>query len=126
IACQEIVSDPQGRNVSLRSLVSMIAPLPGEHYPLKREELALYAVLTSGRGKHAFALELTRFVEGEEVRVDGWGPLERDLGQDPTTIHGLPIRLRPVRFPQPGQYTFRLLCDHVGIAEEKILLREER
>jgi hypothetical protein len=124
IACREIVYDSGGQNVSLKHLVSAILPLPGEQYPLIRDEMALFAVLTNGRGKYDFALELTRFEAGEEVRVVGTPSRAVDLGQDPAAILGMPIPLRNIVFEQPGQYTFRLLCNETVIAEEKILLRE--
>lgn len=122
VACKEIVV-AEGKNVSLKDLVFVIVPLPGEHYPLLREDLALYALLTNGRGKHTFALELTRF-EGEEVRVVRTPSREVDLGQDPVIVFGMPIPLKNVKFQRPGQYTFHLLCDDTVIADEKILLRE--
>jgi hypothetical protein len=124
IACKEIVYDPDGRSVSLKDLVIAIVPLPGEQYPLIREELALYALLTNGRGKHAFALELTRFEDGVEVSVARTPAREVDLGQDPAIVHGMPMPLRNMVFEQPGQYTFHLLCDDTVLAEEKIQLRE--
>ncbi len=125
IACKEIVVEPEGRSVSLKDLVVNIVPLPGEHYPVLREEMALYALLTNGRGKHAFALELTRLVEAEEVSVVRTPAREVELGQDPTIVHGLPIPLRNVVFAEPGQYSFHLLCDGTIIAAEKIQLWEE-
>ncbi len=49
IACKAIVIDSD-TTISLQHLTSFIVPLPGEEYPLIREELALYALLTNGRG----------------------------------------------------------------------------
>jgi hypothetical protein len=91
---------------------------------LLREELALYALVTNGRGEYAFALELTRFVDGDEVSVARTPSREVNLGPDPTIVHGMPMPLKNLVFEDPGQYTFHLLCNDVVIAEEKIQLRE--
>ncbi len=123
LACEEIVSD--GKNVTLRNLIQTIVPLPGEKYPLLREPMALYAVLSNGRGKHMVALELTQFERGEVMSIKRVPGREVDLGQDPLALLGLPFPLK-VLFARPGCYTFHLLCDDITIAEETILLKEER
>ena len=124
VACLEITITPA--SVTLKDLIHAIAPLPGEHYPCIREKMALYALLTNGRGQHEISLELTRFEQGQDVSVTRTPAREVDLGQDPTAVLGLPIPLKNVVFRQPGQYTFHLLCDGRSIAEEKLLLREEQ
>lgn len=86
--------------------------------------MALFALLTNGRGKHHIALELTRFHQGEEFRLVRTADRPVDLGPDPVAVLGLPIPLRNVIFQEAGQYTFYLLCDGQPIAEEKHLLRE--
>ena len=123
IACEDVVSD--GKSITLRNLVQAIVPSPGEKYPLIAERMALYAVLTNGRGKRSFALEMTRFERGEEASIKRMPAREVDVGQDPTAFRGLPFPLKVV-FAKPGHYTFHLLCEGVAIAEETILLKEER
>ena len=46
-----------------------------------------------------------------------------DFGQDPTLVHGLPIRVRNITFDRAGQYAFYLLCDGRRIAEETLEVR---
>jgi hypothetical protein len=67
--------------------------------------------------------ELTFLDEGVERSLRRSYPRPVDLGQDPTTVHGLPIRMRNVTFDQPGQYTFYLLCDGQRIAQEQVEVR---
>jgi uncharacterized protein DUF6941 len=123
VACREIVADSVANTVSLTNLIHVVEPLPGEVAPYIVEPLALYALLTNGRGVHQFAVELVRFDMGQEQVVGRVGPVKIDLGQDPVVVHGLPIPLRNVVFSRPGQHAFHLVCDGQDIADEKILVR---
>jgi hypothetical protein len=118
VACLEVLVEPASRNVTLRNLIHAIVRLPGEPFPCIREQMALYAVLTSGRGKHELAVELRFLDQGVERSLRRSASRPVDLGQDPTTVHGLPIRMKNVTFDQPGQYTFYLLCDGQRIGKE--------
>jgi hypothetical protein len=123
VACREVVADPGANTVSLTDLIHVVEPLPGEVPPYIVEPLALYALLTNGRGVHEFAVELVRSDMGQERVVGRVGPVRIDLGQDPVAVLGLPIPLRNVVVNQPGQYAFHLVCDGHDIADEKILVR---
>ncbi len=124
IACLETVLSQGGRGVTVHDLIHAIVRLPGEGFPCIRQKMALFALLTNGRGSHDFALELTRFDRGVERLVHPRLRVGRlDLGQDPTVVHGLPIPLKNVVFPDAGQYAFHLICDGQSIADEKILVR---
>lgn len=124
IACSAIEQSDSGRGVTLRELVHAIVRLPGEPFPCVRDKIALFALLTDGRGRHEFTIELTRLEQGTERLVSpAWGPAHRELGQDPTIVHGFPILLTNVVFHEAGQYSFHLLCDGQKIAEEKVLVR---
>jgi hypothetical protein len=100
-----------------------VAPLPGESLPYLVDPLALYALLSNGRGAHEFSVELARFDRGEENLIGRIGPVRIDLGQDPLAVLGLPIPVRNLVFEETGQYSFYLICDAQQIAEEKILVR---
>lgn len=124
IACLEIEPSASGRGVTLRDTVHAIVRLPGEPFPCIRPKIALFALLTNGRGVHDFTIELTQFDQGRDVLVrPPWGPARRDLGQDPTVVHGFPIPLTNIKFPVAGQYAFHLFCDGRPIAEEKVTVR---
>jgi hypothetical protein len=122
-ACLEVETDPSGIGVTLRTLVHAIARLPGEPFPCIREEMALYALFSNGRGQHNFLVELVRLDHGEERVVGRLGPVRIDLGQDPVAALGLPIPLRNLVFNEAGQYTFYLVCDNQIIADAKISVR---
>jgi hypothetical protein len=123
VACQEVVVQPGSRNATLRDLIHAIIRLPGEPSPCICAEMALYAVLANGRGEHDFAIEMAFLDQAVERSLYRSSPRHVDLGQDPTTVHGLPIRMRNVIFDQAGQYTFYLLSDGRRIAQEQVDVR---
>jgi len=85
--------------------------------------MALFALLTNGRGVHEIGIELTVLDNGAERVLRRPAPRRVDLGQDPTETIGLPIPLKNVVFDRPGQYTFSLLCDGRRIAEAPVDVR---
>jgi hypothetical protein len=123
VACLEIIKETDNRTITLRNLIHAIVRLAGEPFPCIREQMALYAVLTNGRGEHDFGVELEFFERGAERSVRRSGSRRMDLGQDPTVVHGLPIPLKNVTFGSAGQYTFYLLCDGQRIAHEHVEVR---
>jgi hypothetical protein len=123
LACLEVIIEPGGVGVTLRQLIHNIARLPGEPFPCVREHMALYALLTNGRGEHDFGRELAFFEQGEEQSLRRTGTRRVDLGQYPTMVHGLPLTLRNVTFARAGQYVFSLLCDGHRIGRVEIDVR---
>lgn len=123
IACAEVVVQPGTRNATLQNLIHAIVRLPGEPFPCICEQVTLYAVLTNGRGEHDLAVELAVDEEGAERRLRRSRSGHVDFGQDPTLVHGLPIRVRNITFDRAGQYAFYLLCDGRRIAEETLEVR---
>jgi hypothetical protein len=122
IACREIVVHPGYREVTLENVIHVVFPLPGEPFPCILDPMALYALVTSGRGEHDIAVELAFLDQGVERTLRQSNPRRVDLGQDPTVVQGLPIPLK-IRFDRPGQYTFYLLSDGKRIAEEHVEVR---
>lgn len=121
LACLELEASSQG--VTIRNLIHSIVRLPGEPFPCVREQMALYALLTNGRGEHDFAIEMVYAGQMDEQLVFRTKPRRIDLGQDPTVVHGLPVPRMRVVFHRPGPYTFFLLCDDVRIGQEYIEVR---
>jgi hypothetical protein len=115
IACEEILIEAV--NVTLRNIFHVIRALPGHPYPRIHPRLQLFALLANGRGTHSFAVECYRGVALDEVLIYRSPTFTQDLGNDPIQVHGMPIRLNNLLFPQPGQYEFRLLCNDSVIAD---------
>jgi hypothetical protein len=126
IVCERVDRSADGRHVTLHNVIHSIRPLPGHTYPRIHPGVALYAVLTNGRGQHTLAVELLAGVGPTAASIYRTRPFTIDLGNDPLVVHGLPIRLWNLPFPSPGQYEFVLLCNDVPIAHELVELRDSR
>jgi hypothetical protein len=122
IACDRIEVTPGSSQYSLVNVIHAIKLLPGATYPRIHPELSLFVQMTDGRGKHAFQIQLV-FVDDDQSTYLS-EPVILDLGNDPLTVHGWPIRLKNVLFARPGLYEFRLLFEGQVIARESIVLRE--
>jgi hypothetical protein len=122
LICREVIIEPDGL-ATLRHLLHIFVRPDDGPFPCICDQLTLYGLLTSGRGKHRFGVELAFFEEAGEMSLWISAPREIDLGQDPVALQALPIPIRNVVFPQLGQYAFRLLCDQVAIAEVNFEVR---
>lgn len=122
LTCREVLIESDGL-ATLRHLLHIFLRAGDGPFPCVCEQLSLYALLTSGRGKHRFGVELAYFDQEGELSL--WlSPIrEIDLGQDPVALHALPIPIRNIVFNQGGQYIFRLLCDQIAIAEAHFEVR---
>jgi hypothetical protein len=117
VACEELEYDSGAGQVTLHKLFHRIVRSPEEPFPCMPEQLALYAMLTNGRGKHYFGLGLFFLENGMERTIKAPVTKEINLGADPTMVHGLPVPHVRAVFDRPGQYLFALLCDGRRIAE---------
>jgi hypothetical protein len=122
-ACEEILTQPDSPNVSLRNVFHRIVRLPGEPFPCVCEQMALFALLANGRGEHALRIDLTRVDQGAEALVFQSPSRPVNLGQDPMAVHGLPVPRMRVVFGHAGQYTFSLICDGQRIAGYHVEVR---
>src|SRR5712692_2774494 len=50
VACRAVIVDPSRKKYTLQDLIHAIVRLPGEPFPCIRTEMALFALLTNGRG----------------------------------------------------------------------------
>ncbi len=126
IACERIDRSVDGAHVTLHNVVHVIRPLPGNPYPRIHPELALFALLTNGRGPHALTVELVVGVGPNARQVYRTRSVTIDLGPDPLLVHGFPVRLQNLPVPHPGQYEIVLFCDGEPVARELIEARESR
>ncbi|MBC7852638.1 MAG: hypothetical protein IAF94_04305 [Pirellulaceae bacterium] len=122
LICREVLVEANGL-ATLRHLLHIFVRPDNGPFPCVCEQLTLYGLLTSGRGKHRFGVELALFEPEGEMSLWMSPAREIDLGRDPVALHALPIPIRNIVFPQPGQYVFRLLCDQVAIAEAHFEVR---
>jgi hypothetical protein len=50
VACRAVIADPGRKKYTLQDLIHAVVRLPGEPFPCIRTEMALFALLTNGRG----------------------------------------------------------------------------
>jgi hypothetical protein len=109
---------------TVHNLFHTLSPPAGVAFPLALRGMHLFALLADGHRKCSFRIEFVIWDRPEEER-SLWtsDPVIIDLGDDPLTVHPCDFRLT-VRFPEPGFYEFRLLCEGVVIAREPLRLLE--
>src|SRR5207245_1427634 len=98
---ERIERSPDRRQYSLVKVIHAIQPLPGAPYPRIHPQMCLFVMMTDGQGVHSFQLQLVFLDDGETV-IHTTPSIPRDFGLDPLAVHGWPIRLTNVPFPQPG------------------------
>jgi hypothetical protein len=123
IACEKVDSSAGARQYSLQNIIHSIRTLPGATFPQVHPELFLFVMMTDGRGAHEFGVELVYWDRGTQRSTWASQRVKLDLGRDPLTVHGWPIRLRNLPFVQPGDYDFVLWCDGEVLARETIHVR---
>src|SRR5665213_3508530 len=111
IACEKVESFPEKRKYSLQNVIHTIRTLPGAAFPQILPEIDFFALMTDAQGFYDFAIELVYWDSGSQRSTWTSRRVRLDMGQDPLTVHGWPVRLRNVLFLKPGNYDFVFWCD---------------
>ena len=88
-----------------RSLIGIFQNIRAQSFPCFHHCLHVYACVTDAQGLYRFGLKLI------EVNT---GTLLWEVELPPVTIkdrlqmHEIPVRITPLRFPNPGRYEFQL------------------
>jgi hypothetical protein len=120
IACEEVRESASGR-YSLIEVVHAIRA--AANYPRIHPQITLFVMLTDADGMHDFWVEWVLFDRGQQRSLWTTKPVNLELGQDPTQVHGWCVRLKNIWLPQPGDYEFVLWCDGEIVAREPIRAR---
>jgi hypothetical protein len=125
IPCHAVLTDSKRHAYSLEGVIYLIRPAEGDSFPILMSELTLFAVLSNGHGDYEFSVQIVTWdLAGTEVEVWQTSTVKLDLGKDPLTVHGWPIRLRKIGFEKPGLYEFRLICDGTILTQTEVLVRD--
>jgi hypothetical protein len=122
IACEQVNVSPADRRVTLQNVFYAIR---GASFPRTCPQIDLFVQVTDGSGKYTFTVQLV-FIRSPSDEIPVPLPDQSfilDLGPDPLAVRGFVRRLKNVKFDQPGDYEFRLLCDGQVLAREPILVR---
>jgi hypothetical protein len=127
IACKQ---EPTvvGPDPSVHGILYALQPKAPFQYPIWLRSFYLFAMITSGRGKCTFfvevrLVELDHRVTETETVVGRSKPEEADLGIHPLPVRFLSIQMPPIQLPKRGVYRLYLICDDAEIATEVIHAR---
>ena len=115
------VNPANSREFTIVGLISNIRSLEDPPYPLCRQEICVFLVLTEGRGQGQGKIVCT-FDVGRQ-KVFETPPMPISFGRDPLEIAGVSFRIRDCTFPQPGLYSLAFWYDGALVHEQSIRMR---
>lgn len=117
ILCDRIIAR-DNRKIDFLGAFTRIEPLTDPH---THRRMTVIAHLTGGRGIVNTSVEI-RYAASEEL-VAVTQPHEINI-PDRDVLVRLVQSIDEVRFERPGVYLVQLLCEHMCIADTRLLLRE--
>jgi hypothetical protein len=122
IVCDDVRVDPVNpRKVTIVGLISSIVSHDDPPFPVRHEELCVYAQLTELRGRGNAHVDVVH--ADSEIRVAATPIRVASFGNNPLEVVGVVMRVRGCLFPMPGLYHVRLWYNDSVIAEQPVLLR---
>jgi hypothetical protein len=128
LLCDDVRPDPDHPNCShVECLMSNIVSLEDPHFPLLREMICVYLVLTECRGKGRVQVRVSYVDTTPEQVLFGTPEHEVNFsGVDPLETVGIPFRIRDCRFPQAGRYSVQFWYNGTKLEERPLGLRGPR
>jgi hypothetical protein len=112
LLCDAWRVDPgNSHRVTIDGLISSIRAIDDPPYPLLREELCVFLILTGGHGQGQGHIACVFEDTGQTIFESGRRPIV--FGPDPLEVVGVPFRIRDCRFPFPGLYAVQFWYDEV-------------
>lgn len=125
LLCDDVRIDPDKPNCAqIDCLLSNLVSLETPPFPLLREMICVYLVLTECYGKGAGQIRVA-YVDGEQEEAV-FGSSERVLdfaGHDPLEVLGVVFRLQACPFPRAGLYSVQFWYNGQKVEERPIQLR---
>ena len=125
IVCRkvEVDSAQPGAPYTVKKVLTASRPVAGSSYPIREDELWLFAQYSDGHASHPVKLEIVRQdLERETVVLSAdLPPIHMTRGRFFVLNRG--YRLANVVFPAPGIYEFRVRCG-VNVAADEIRLED--
>jgi len=122
LLCDDWHVDADNRNrLTIVGLISSIRAIDDPPYPLLRQELCVFLILTGGRGQGEGHIVCVFEDTGQTIFESGRRPIA--FGPDPLEVVGVPFRIRDCRFPFPGLYGIQFWYDGMKLAECPLLMR---
>jgi uncharacterized protein DUF6941 len=125
LLCDDARIDPGRPNCTqIDCLMGTIVSLETPPFPLLREMICVYLVLTEGRGKGTAQIRVT-YADSEPEQPQFGSPIhELDFsGHSPLESLGVVFRLVACPFPRPGRYSVQFWYNGQKVEERPLLLR---
>jgi hypothetical protein len=125
LVCRKVEAESAqlGAPYTVRGVLTAVRPPAESGYPVREEELWLFAQYADGQGTHAVKFELVRLqLESDEVipTFDS-PPIHMTRGRFFVLNRG--YRFTKLAFPAPGMYQFRIRCG-VNVGTDELRLEE--
>jgi len=125
LLCDDVRVDPDTPTCThVDCLMSSIVSLEGPPFPLLREQLCFYLVLTECHGTGVGQIRVA-YSDGEhEQPVFGSPPQPLDFaGQSPLDLLGVVFRIQACPFPRAGQYSVQFWYNGQRVEDRPLRLR---
>jgi len=126
VACDDVRVDADNPSCThIDCLLTNIVSLGEPPYPLHREMICVYVVLTEGRGRGRGQVKFAIVDEmGVEVPIFGSPSYDLDfLKGSPVDVHGFVFRIESCPFPRAGEYALQFSYNEVVLERRPVRLR---
>lgn len=118
IVCDQVVVDPETRQVSI---IDVVRTISAAEYPARHQRLCFFFELTDGHGEVDLTVKLV------EVTNTGDNPIFKVSGkvkfEDARQVICQHMSFENVIFPRSGEYRFQLLVSNERLLERRIICR---
>lgn len=120
--CEEAVYDAAAYRYTIYGPLHTVALPSAAVFPFEWDELPCYAQLTDAVGTFRLSVEL--LAEDADVVLRRSPPVEITFRPNARlTVHEVVFRLTDMRFPSPGAFRLRLVCNHLPLTDGEVTLR---
>lgn len=122
VVCEDYaIEGPRYSRVSAHGLIANIKrtnrALPG----VRRDQICVLVAFTGGRGRSYLNVQCC--LEETEETIFQTPYREVKFGNDPLELEGVVFMVRDCRFPRPGRYLLRVMCQELTLSEYAILVQ---
>ena len=125
LLCDDVRPDPGNPSCThIDCLMGNLVSLEEPAFPLLREAICVYLVLTECQGRGTGQIRVA-FSDSEPEQVL-FGSPEHEInfaGQSPLDLLGVVFRLRDCLFPQAGRYAVQFWYNHQKVEERPLRLK---
>jgi hypothetical protein len=122
VVCEDYsIGGPRHSRIDAYGLMANIKRMDLAVPGVRREQVCVLVAFTGGRGRNVLYLQCC-LEETEEV-IFQTQHREVEFGNDPLELEGVVFTVRDCRFPRPGRYLLRVMCQDLALSEYAILVQ---